>query len=239
VEINGKKKHVISYLEDFLFSRDRAKGPVKLLSGGERNRLFLAKLFTQPSNVLVLDEPTNDLDIETLELLEQVLVDYEGTILLVSHDRAFLDNVVTGVLAFEEPGFVKYYIGGYEDWVRQRKKDPADSFDTLSKSNANNRQNDADTPSSESKSPKKSSEDKVRKLSYKEKKELNRLPEQIEKLEKEQQELFAQLSDPSFYQQEESDQEVTDVQLRLDEIEKELESLYNRWTELEAISEQS
>jgi ATP-binding cassette subfamily F protein uup len=235
VVINGKKKHVISYLQDFLFSKQRAKGPVKLLSGGERNRLFLAKLFTKPSNVLVLDEPTNDLDIETLELLEQVLTDYEGTILLVSHDRAFLDNVVTGVLAFEEPGKVKYYGGGYEDWVRQRKVDPADSFNTLSKSSGNNRKSeDSDTQTGQT-----SASEEVRKLSYKEKKELNRLPEHIEKLEKEQQELFAQLSDPSFYQQEESDQGVTEVQLRLDEIEKELESMYNRWTELETIAEQS
>jgi ATP-binding cassette subfamily F protein uup len=239
VVINGKKKHVISYLQDFLFSKQRAKGPVKLLSGGERNRLFLAKLFTKPSNVLVLDEPTNDLDIETLELLEQVLSDYEGTILMVSHDRAFLDNVVTGILAFEEPGKVKYYIGGYEDWVRQRKVDPAESFNTLSKSSANNRKSD-DSGSDKSKSKGATeSEESVRKLSYNEKKELNRLPERIEKLESEQQELFAQLSDPSFYQQEDSEEETIEVQARLDEIESELEQAYNRWTELEAIAEQA
>jgi ABC transport system ATP-binding/permease protein len=119
VTVGGKDKHVMSYLQDFLFTPERARQPVKALSGGESNRLLLAKLFTQPANVLVLDEPTNDLDVETLELLEELLLDFEGTLLLVSHDRAFMDNVVTSVLAFEGEGRVREYVGGYSDWVRQ------------------------------------------------------------------------------------------------------------------------
>ena len=121
IEIGGAKKHVISYLGDFLFAPERARSPVKSFSGGERNRLLLARLFTRPSNVLVLDEPTNDLDIETLELLEELLAQYDGTLFLVSHDRAFLDNVVTQVIAFEGDGKLMEYVGGYEDWVRMKK----------------------------------------------------------------------------------------------------------------------
>src|SRR6185436_8551965 len=120
IMINGKPRHIIGYMQDFLFSPDRARTPVKVLSGGERNRLLLARLFTQPSNVLVMDEPTNDLDVETLELLEELLADYSGTVFLVSHDRSFLNNVVTSTIAFEGKGVVKEYAGGYDDYLRQR-----------------------------------------------------------------------------------------------------------------------
>ena len=125
LEIGGKQRHVISYLQDFLFAPERCRQPVKALSGGERNRLLLAKLFTQPSNILVLDEPTNDLDIDTLDLLEELLIDYKGTVILVSHDRAFLNNVVTSTLVFDGSGTIEQYIGGYDDWLRQRKTEKA------------------------------------------------------------------------------------------------------------------
>ena len=122
LDIGGKSRHVVSYLKDFLFSPERCRQPVKVLSGGERNRLLLAKLFTQPSNMLILDEPTNDLDIDTLDLLEELLIEYKGTIILVSHDRAFINNVVTSTLAFEGNGTFNHYVGGYNDWLRQRSK---------------------------------------------------------------------------------------------------------------------
>ena len=120
IEINGRRRHLIGYLKDFLFTPDRARAPVKILSGGERNRLLLARLFARPANLMILDEPTNDLDIETLELLEELLADYKGTLLLVSHDREFINNVVTGTLVFSENGEVQEYVGGYDDWLRQR-----------------------------------------------------------------------------------------------------------------------
>jgi ATP-binding cassette subfamily F protein uup len=136
LEIGGKSRHVISYLQDFLFAPDRCRQPVKALSGGERNRLLLAKLFTAPSNILVLDEPTNDLDIDTLDLLEELLIDYKGTIILVSHDRAFLNNVVTSTLVFEGKGAINQYVGGYDDWLRQRKNETSSNPGALKKDKA-------------------------------------------------------------------------------------------------------
>lgn len=212
IEINGEKKHVISYLGDFLFSPERARSPVKSLSGGERNRLLLARLFTRPVNVLVLDEPTNDLDIETLELLESLLLDYSGTLFLVSHDRAFLDNVVTQVIAFEGKAHWREYVGGYEDWVRQKaavKAKPPEEKKSLVQSK-----------------PKKSS------LGYNETRELQSLPEKIEQLEAEQKELEALLGDPDLYRK--SPERVRASQARLDAIETEITLALARWEELEA-----
>jgi ABC transport system ATP-binding/permease protein len=221
VMINGNPRHVIGYLQDFLFSPERARTPVKVLSGGERNRLLLAKLFTKPSNVLVLDEPTNDLDGETLELLEELLLDYPGTVLLVSHDRAFLNNVVTSTLVFEGGGKVAEYVGGYDDWLRQR---PRENGETPKKKTL--------LSDKQAAQPKRAA-----KLSYKEQKELETLPGKIEKLEAEQGELFKSMSDASFYQK--SKDEIARTQERLKSIEDELAVAYERWEMLEAIEAES
>jgi len=210
VLIDGRKRHVISYLEDFLFPPARSRTPVKVLSGGERNRLLLAKLFTNPGNVLVMDEPTNDLDIETLELLEALLVDYGGTLLLVSHDREFLDNVVTSTLASEGEGRWKEYPGGYADWEAQRPK-----------------------PEKEQK--KKQAPAKpvthLKPLNGKEKRELTSLPEQMEALEAELDDLGQKMSTADFYEQPATQQET--VRLRAEAIPMELERMFVRWEELE------
>ena len=185
IPINGQPRHIISYLEDFLFAPERSRSLVKLLSGGERSRLLLARLFTKPSNVLVLDEPTNDLDIETLELLESLLVAYEGTVLLVSHDRAFLNEVVTSTLAIEPDGRIGEFDGGYDDYLRQRPEPAAvesKSFDD------------------DDRSPPRATPEKRKKLSFKEKREMEALPGQIENLESELRELHATMADPSFLQ---------------------------------------
>ena len=212
ITINGRSRHVMSYLQDFLFPPARVRSPVKSLSGGERNRLLLARLFIQPANLLVLDEPTNDLDVETLELLEELLCNYDGTLILVSHDRSFLDNVVTSTLAFEGDGQINEYVGGYEDWLRQSRQ--------------------ASTPATAKKSEKKETkpEKEKTKLSYKDQFELDTLPQNIEKLETEQEDIQKQISDADFYQQEKSN--VDNVLFRLSEIEKELEAAYKRWEEL-------
>lgn len=212
ITINGRSRHVMSYLQDFLFPPARVRSPVKSLSGGERNRLLLARLFIQPANLLVLDEPTNDLDVETLELLEELLCNYDGTLILVSHDRTFLDNVVTSTLAFEGDGQVNEYVGGYEDWLRQ------------SRSNEAKIEKKAMSPK-EAK-PKK----KKTKLSYKDQFELDTLPQKIEKLETEQEQIQNQIAEADFYQQEKKD--VDEVLARLGELEKELETTYARWEEL-------
>jgi ATP-binding cassette subfamily F protein uup len=218
IEINGQRRHIIGYLGDFLFSAQRARSPVKSLSGGERNRLLLARLFTQPANLLVMDEPTNDLDLETLELLEELLLDYTGTLLLVSHDRAFLDNVVTSCLAFESDGRIREYVGGYSDWLRQRPMpEPVPTVKPKS----------AVPPMPKPLKPTGSG-----KLSYNERRELERLPARIEELEQRQQELHAATADPVFYRQESAT-----VAQRLEELrvlESELEANYSRWGELEA-----
>ncbi len=219
VIISGIPRHIIGYLKDFLFSPDRSRSPVRILSGGERNRLLLAKLFAKPSNVLVLDEPTNDLDAETLELLEELLIAYEGTVLLVSHDRAFLNTVVTGTMVFEGQGQVSEYAGGYDDWLQQRPSAPVPEK----------------TPVRAEKQRVKS--ERPRKLSYKEQLELEHLPRQIEALEAEQQALYRAMSDPGFYQR---DRELmATAKERLNSLEHELEAAYSRWEILEAASMKS
>ena len=218
VTINGRTRNLMGYLEDFLFTRDRVRAPITALSGGERNRLLLARLFAMPANLLILDEPTNDLDIETLEILEDLLLDYEGTLLLVSHDRAFLNNIVTSTLILDGSGDVKEFIGGYEDWKKQ--------LDEVSASKPTPKP--AQTTQAESKSESKSA---VRKLSYNEKRELEELPKRIEKLESEQHELNQKIEDPAFYQQEGSI--ITQAVERLEQIHKELAKAYERWGELD------
>ncbi|TCV79020.1 ATP-binding cassette domain-containing protein [Sulfurirhabdus autotrophica] len=218
VEINGERKHVISYLEDFLFAPQRARSPVKSLSGGERNRLLLARLFTRPANVLVLDEPTNDLDIETLELLEALLQEYTGTVLLVSHDRTFLDNVVTQVVAFEGDGKLQEYVGGYDDWVRYKKAQTASSAKKT------------ETPAVKQK-PVEAKPAARAKLSYKESRELEALPQQIQALEKEQAAITEKLADTSLYQTQPD--EVKALQARFAEIDEEMLLALARWEELE------
>ena len=213
LDIGGKSRHVISYLQDFLFSPDRCRQPVSALSGGERNRLLLAKLFTRPSNILVLDEPTNDLDIDTLDLLEELLIDYKGTILLVSHDRAFLNNVVTSTLVFEGNAVINQYIGGYDDWLRQRKVET----DAKQKAPAQTHKKTAAA---------------AKKLSYKAQRELDMLPAEIERLETEIGEITEQMNQPDFYQ---SDRSVTaTVEKNLSDLQQQLNHCYQRWEELEA-----
>jgi ATP-binding cassette subfamily F protein uup len=218
VMVQGKKKHIIGYLQEFLFPPDVARSPVGSLSGGERNRLLLAKLFTRPSNVLVLDEPTNDLDIATLELLEERLVDYSGTVLLVSHDRAFLNNVVTSTLVFEEHGKVGDYAGGYDDWLTQRSR-PVDAKD----------EKKADKPG-----PGKKKKNGTRKLSYNETQELKDLPQKIQALEDELEQLRGKMADPNFYKGDQND--IKEAVARMEAIEPELEAVYGRWEILEGRS---
>ena len=219
VTIDGNRRHVISYLQDFLFTADRVRLPVKFLSGGERNRLLLAKLFARPANVLVLDEPTNDLDLETLELLEQRLVDFQGTVLTVSHDREFLDNVVTSVIAFDK-GTVQEYVGGYTDWIRQRG-----AVESAEKTLNSPERKTPTQPVPEQQKPKK--------LSYKEKRELEHLPAQIEKMEAEIAELHEMMLDTSFYRR--PAEEIASTQKRLQELESRVASAYTRWQQLEQI----
>ena len=218
IEIGGQKKHVISYLGDFLFAPERARSPVKSLSGGERNRLLLARLFTRPANVLVLDEPTNDLDIETLELLEEMLAQYDGTLFLVSHDRAFLDNVVTQVIAFEGDGKLMEYVGGYEDWVRVKK------FEANQKSAAPVQAK----PAAKAEPVKAKSSTK---LSFKEQKELDEMPQRIEVLEREQEDIVAALGSGALYR--DNPAHAKQLQQRASEIEEELLNLMTRWEALE------
>ncbi len=221
VEINGRGRHVIGYLGDFLFSPERARSPVRVLSGGEKNRLLLAKLFARPANVLVLDEPTNDLDLETLELLEEILLDYSGTVLLVSHDRAFIDNVVTSTLVFGNDGKVGEYAGGYADWLLQRPEPET-------KAGADNGR-----PSGgKGKKERPPAGEKTTRLSFREARELEALPPKIETLEAEQADLAALLADPVFYRQ--RGDEAGAKSARLAEIEEQLSAAYARWEELEA-----
>ena len=220
IEIGGARKHVISYLEDFLFAPERARSPVKSLSGGERNRLLLARLFTRPSNVLVLDEPTNDLDIETLELLEVLLQSYSGTLFLVSHDRAFLDNVVTQVIAFEGDGTLMEYVGGYDDWVRAKN---------FVKTTTNQEIIQRQPLPSPTKSPKPTPRTK---LNSNESRELESLPAKIETLEREQASITHRLADPTIYRDKQS--EVKVLQARSAAIEEELTGALARWDKLEA-----
>jgi ABC transport system ATP-binding/permease protein len=233
VEIGGSKKHVIGYLEDFLFAPQRARSPVKSLSGGERNRLLLARLFARPANVLVLDEPTNDLDIETLELLEALLQDYTGTVFLVSHDRAFLDNVVTQTIASEGDGQWKEYVGGYSDWLRQRPAGGAARFDATGGPDARpasrvpgGTQSAGAGDTATAKSPER------KKLSFKEQRELEQLPDRIAALEAEQGALHGRLADPAFYQG--PPEAVREVQARLAKVDAGIDAALLRWEALEA-----
>jgi ABC transport system ATP-binding/permease protein len=217
IEINGARKHAIGYLQDFLFTPERARAPISALSGGERNRLLLARLFAKPSNLLVMDEPTNDLDVETLELLEELLVDYQGTLLLVSHDREFLDNVVTSTLALEGEGRVGEYVGGYAEWLRQRPQ-----------AMAMRPRNEATAASAMPLAP----VPKKRKLAYKEMRELESLPATIESLEKRIAELTAAMNDPAFFKQD-AGAIVTSNETMV-KTQSELDIAYARWQELEA-----
>ncbi len=218
ITINGKNRHIIGYLQDFLFTPDRARTPVKVLSGGERNRLFLARLFTKPSNLLVMDEPTNDLDVETLELLEELLVDYSGTLLLVSHDRTFLNNVVTSTIVLEGEGQVGEYPGGYDDWLSQSKANQPQA-------------KPKEKTQKEVLAPQKSRD--KRGLSYKEERELERLVVKVEKLEAQREELYAMLAGPAFYQKE--PKEIATVKAQLEALEDDLLATYQRWECLEDV----
>jgi ATP-binding cassette subfamily F protein uup len=220
VVVNGQPRHVHGYLADFLFPPERARSPVRALSGGERNRLLLARLFTRPANLLILDEPTNDLDLETLELLESELVRFAGTILLVSHDRAFLDNVVTSVYAFEGQGVIQEYVGGYEDWQRQRRLVAVPT---------------APAPKPASRATEAPAAGPARvKLSFKEQRELDGLPARIEALEQEIHTLEARLGSADFYRGPAAD--VRAAVDRLDAARRELDETYTRWAELDARS---
>ncbi|MBA2779967.1 ATP-binding cassette domain-containing protein [Billgrantia kenyensis] len=233
VTVGGKDRHVISYLQDFLFTPERARQPVKALSGGESNRLLLAKLFTQPANVLVLDEPTNDLDVETLELLEELLLDFDGTLLLVSHDRTFMDNVVTGVLAFEGDGMVREYVGGYSDWVRQGGKLPPAPWEGAARQQVEPTAAASEKPSVAAPKPTVAAK-KPAKLSYKLQRELDALPAEIERLEAEVAEFEARAGDPAFYQQEAG--LVSEVLQAMSDKQAELDAAIERWMELEAMA---
>ncbi len=223
VTIDGKQLHVMSYLQQFLFTPDRARSPVKALSGGERARLLLARLFAEPSNLLVLDEPTNDLDVETLDLLEELLIDYQGTVLMVSHDRAFLNNVVTRTFVYEGGGRIGEYVGGYEDWLRQRKDV---SFTAV-------RAEPKKVEAVKVEAPKPVAAAAPPALNSKEKRELENLPKQIEKLETEQRELGLKLSDPKFFQTQR--EQALATQARLAIIDQDLVKAYARWEQLEAL----
>jgi ATP-binding cassette subfamily F protein uup len=236
VTANGRTRHVHAYLRDFLFSDDRARSSVKALSGGERNRLLLARLFTRPANVLVLDEPTNDLDLETLELLEEQLVEWPGTLLLVSHDRAFLDNVVTSTLVFEGQGRVQAYVGGFADWVRQRRGNSEVSSEksevrseNLEATAENSARRKKPIPGSPLANP-----DSKRKLSYKEHRELEGLPARIEALEAEQRALNDRISGADFYK--EAAEAIRTALARVDTLQAELAEAYARWHRLESRS---
>ena len=216
LDLGGRRQHIYGYLQDFLFTPERARRPARYLSGGERNRLMLARIFKRPSNVMVLDEPTNDLDAETLELLEELVANYTGTLLLVSHDRAFLNNVVTSTLAFEDDGRVKEYDGGYDDYVRQR--DEAEVPKTPKPAQAVK-------PTGERKS-----RDRLRKLSFKEQKELESLPNRIEELEAEQTALHEAMADPDYFKRD--GDELAKDSNRLESLAEELRLSYQRWEEL-------
>ncbi|HEV7833384.1 MAG TPA: ATP-binding cassette domain-containing protein [Caballeronia sp.] len=227
VEVNGVKKHVMSYLGDFLFAPERARSPVRSLSGGERNRLLLARLFARPANVLVLDEPTNDLDIQTLELLEELLTDYDGTVLLVSHDRQFLDNVVTSVFASEGGGMWREYVGGFTDWQIQRERSEKIALDAARDTARQAKKEDGPKDSGAGRNTQRST-----KLPYKEVRELEALPAQIAALEAEQKSIAAKLEDGSVYAKD--PKEGTRLSARHAAIDEELLVALERWEELEA-----
>jgi ATP-binding cassette subfamily F protein uup len=218
--IDGRARHVSGYLRDFLFPPERLRAPVSMLSGGERNRLMLAKLFAQPSNLLVMDEPTNDLDAETLDLVEERVADYAGTVLVVSHDRAFLDNVVSSILMFEGQGRIEEYVGGYGDAVRQRDARASRAEPAIQKEPR------AAPPRT-----------KPRRLSYKDQRELDALPATIERLEAEQATLQDSLNDPALFR--ERPEEASASMERLRDLALELETAYRRWEALESLDEEA
>ncbi|MDA3900565.1 MAG: ATP-binding cassette domain-containing protein [Spirochaetes bacterium] len=215
VHVNGRDRHIISYLQDFLFTPERLQEKSAVLSGGEKNRLLLAKLFTQPANVLILDEPTNDLDIETVELLEELISDFDGTVLTVSHDRSFLNNIATDIINFEEDGTILTYAGGYDDYLIQSGKNSSQKRSELKE-----------------KSTKIKPKSKNPKLSYKEKQELDNLPQMIEELESKIDFVHAELADPELYKN--KGDEVTQKSELAEQLESEMETLFSRWEELEA-----
>ncbi|MGN2242388.1 ATP-binding cassette domain-containing protein [Frateuria sp. GZRR33] len=219
IELGGQRKHVIGYLQDFLFSPERARAPITRLSGGERNRLLLAKLFAQPSNLLVMDEPTNDLDVETLELLEELLTEYTGTLLLVSHDRAFLDNVVSSTLVLEGEGRVGEYVGGYSDWLRQRPAVPTPAPAPATSPPAPAAAAPAAPPPAR------------RKLSFKDQRELEQLPARIEQLETDIAERTSAMNEPAFFQQDSAT--IVQANEALAKLQTELDAAYARWSELD------
>lgn len=221
VTVNGKQKHVIGYLQDFLFTPEQARTNIRFLSGGQKNRLLLAKLFARPANMLVMDEPTNDLDTESLELLEERLVEYEGTVLVVSHDRSFLNNVVTSTIVFEENG-VKEYVGGYDDWLRQRKANRKEASDEAKNERAKSESSSKPAPSVATVPQKK--------LSFKEKTELEKMPSLIDQYEREQSDLHQLISDSDYYRQ--PQEVITKNQNRLNELDELLRKCYERWEEL-------
>lgn len=221
ITFNGRQRHVIGYLQDFLFSPERARTPVRVLSGGEKNRLMLAKLFTAPFNVLVMDEPTNDLDIETLELLEEILFEYKGTLLLVSHDREFINRVVTSTLVFSGQGRIDEYAGGYDDYLRQRPMEQKSG-------------SESDKKKSEAAAPKKNKKPQ-KKLGYMQQRELEQLPFKIETLENQQKKLYEILSDPDLYRRDKED--IAAIREELLSLENEIKSAYDRWEKLEAQSD--
>ena len=220
IDVNGAKKHVLSYLQDFLFSPDRARTPVRALSGGERNRLLLARLFTRSFNMLVLDEPTNDLDIETLDLLEELLLEFSGTLIVVSHDRAFLDNVVTSTLVFEGGGRIGEYVGGHSDWVRQRK---AASIAAAPAKRA--------VAATQAAAPARTA--KKRKLTFKETSELAELPHKIDAAEREREAAYLSLADPGVVR---DGRAMANARARVEALDGEIARLTVRWEELETIA---
>ncbi|WP_425481850.1 ATP-binding cassette domain-containing protein [Marinobacter changyiensis] len=228
IDINGQSKHVLGYLQEFLFTPERARSPVSVFSGGERARLLLAKLFSKPANILVLDEPTNDLDVETLELLESQLVEFAGTVVVISHDREFLDNVVTDTLFLNGTGEVKHFVGGYSDWRRQKGRFPAEEKIGKPSGKAS-----TGTPKARGQAPKPVAPkaEKQAKLSYKMKHELEQLPGKIEVLEGEAEAIRAEVSAPEFYSRPSGD--VTAALDRLAEVEARLEQTIERWMALE------
>jgi len=242
VTIDGQPRHVSGYLRDFLFPPERLHAPVSMLSGGERNRLLLARLFARPSNLLVMDEPTNDLDAETLDLLEEMVANYEGTLLLVSHDRAFLDNVVTSTLVFEGRGQVNEYVGGYTDWLRQRKAAEAAPAPSAARASA---RPEAASPETGQSAPSETAQSeaapaaaaalarpKARRLSYKEQRELEAMPEKIQLLEAERLQLQTAIADPALFRS--NDGRGAAALQRLQALAVEIENAYARWDALES-----
>lgn len=220
IPINGKNKHVIGYLGDFLFSPAKCRAGADTLSGGEQNRLLLAKLFAKPANVLVLDEPTNDLDIESLDVLEELLLNYTGTVIIISHDREFIDNIATHTIAFEESGAVTINVGGYTDWLDRKKAISAAKNKPSTKTDNKNNNQSASKPAAQK-----------NKLSYKEQRELEALPQQVEKLEAEIANIELQLAEPEFYQQPSAD--IQKVTTKIEQLKKDLAAAYLRWEELD------